>query len=564
MSTTAAEASATAYGDVDVAIMAESTYPYLKGGVSAVIHDIVTGNQDTKFGIIHITWDAKSEHRDLYGMPSNVAWVRPVYLAMHEHRDEFMKTRPTELHMRPAARRKLCDQIVEGFAALLSEGDPSGLWKLYDEGLNPRTRTYPLWALLGTKEFMLAIRHHLAGLGLPLVDTFWLLREFFSLAFAILHDDMPRADVYHAHTTGYASLLGAAAARQNGTKFLLTEHNLYVRDTINGLLDRSMALTVTSNDWREFDVPAVERAWMAWWTEMGHFCYPSAEVITYLYPSAITEAAGLRAPVEKAMVIPNGMSVDRFDDAYQKRLEAIKGIVASSEQRAEEPERVWQLAYIARVVPIKGLSALLDTVDSLVRQGCTNFHLQILGPTDHDPAYYMLCREKARRLGVEGYLTFRGTVNVMDLLGEIDLLVMPSFNEGQPIVALEAMTAGIPIVGTQVGGMAELVLDPLTTPGGRTWGPCGKLVTADHLSDMADVLRQLMSDTALYAEFAANGRGRVENFYLLDDVVGAYNRLYKELAGHPAPSLEDEAIEIENQSRVQREIPTRVLHPSER
>ena len=66
-------------------------------------------------------------------------------------------------------------------------------WKLYDEGMNPRTQKYPLWALLGTKEFMTATRDRLPGLNMPLTDTFWLLREFFSLACAVLGADFPAA-----------------------------------------------------------------------------------------------------------------------------------------------------------------------------------------------------------------------------------------------------------------------------------------------------------------------------------------------------------------------------------
>ena len=73
------------YVDVDVAIVMESTYPYLKGGVSAVVHDIITGNPDLTFGIIHITWDSHSPLKDLYGMPDNVAWVKVLYLSMEEH-----------------------------------------------------------------------------------------------------------------------------------------------------------------------------------------------------------------------------------------------------------------------------------------------------------------------------------------------------------------------------------------------------------------------------------------------------------------------------------------------
>ncbi|MBX7556032.1 DUF3492 domain-containing protein, partial [Streptomyces sp. tea 10] len=48
------------YEDVDVAIVMESTYPFLKGGVSAVVHDIVTGNPDLSYGIIHISWDSEA------------------------------------------------------------------------------------------------------------------------------------------------------------------------------------------------------------------------------------------------------------------------------------------------------------------------------------------------------------------------------------------------------------------------------------------------------------------------------------------------------------------------
>ena len=172
------------------------------------------------------------------------------------------------------------------------------MWSLYDNGINPRTRSYPLWAVLGSREFMTAVRERL-NLDLPLANTFWLLREFFSLICAVLGEEMPRARVYHAHTTGYAALLGAAAARAHGKKFLLTEHNLYVRDTINTLLERNMALPVTALDWRTMDVSPIERAWMMWWIEMGRFCYPSAEAITYLYPKAILEGADLGTPVEE-------------------------------------------------------------------------------------------------------------------------------------------------------------------------------------------------------------------------------------------------------------------------
>src|ERR1700760_4312871 len=86
-----------AYPPVDVAIVMESTYPYLKGGVSAVVHDIVTSNQDLTFGILHIAWDSDQPKEDLYGIPKNVLWVRRQFLSMQEHIDDFRTLPPKEL-----------------------------------------------------------------------------------------------------------------------------------------------------------------------------------------------------------------------------------------------------------------------------------------------------------------------------------------------------------------------------------------------------------------------------------------------------------------------------------
>ncbi len=518
-----------AYPAVDVAIVMESTYPYLKGGVSAVVHDIVTGNPDVSFGIIHITWDQASPQEDLYGMPANVAWVKPVYLSMHEHRVEFMDLRPSSLGMRPTARRQLAERLYDAIESIVA-GDMEPMWQLYDEGMNPLTRTYPLWALLGTKEFMLATMRRLPGLGLSLSQTFWMMREFFSLSYAILGEEMPRAAVYHAHTTGYASLIGAAAARQQGGRFLLTEHNLYVRDTVNTLLDRNLALPVTTPDYHTFDVTPLERAWMAWWIEMGRFCYPSAEAITYLYPSAITEASDLGAPVERSMVVPNGMVVEEFEGVYRRRQQA------QLDRRAAGPGQTWRLVYIARVVPIKGLMDLIDSIALLADRGVTNIALDVLGPTEHVPEYFEACRDKIAAMGLQDKIIFRGTVKVRELLGDYDLLVLPSYNEGQPIVVLEAMTAGIPTVGTEVGGMAQLIGDPLTTPSGTTWGAGGLLVQPSDVVQMADGVQRVLGDPDLYAELSRNARGRVVDFFQLGDVLASYHALYRELGGQAVPA----------------------------
>ncbi|OLO65310.1 glycosyl transferase family 1 [Actinomyces oris] len=507
--------------DVDVAIVMESTYPYLKGGVSAVVHDIITGNPDLTFGIIHITWDSHSPLKDLYGMPDNIAWVKVLYLSMEEHQEDFLRARPRDLHMNRRQRRELSRRILGALLSLAQDGQTEPLWELISEGLSA-SRRYPVWAILGTREFMEAYHDMMPDLGMSMTDIFWCLRDFFSLAYAVLAEPVPRAQVYHAHTTGYAMLLGVNAAREHGTKVLLTEHNLYVRDTVNTLLERRLDLNVRLTDYRTFDVTGRERMWMAWWLEMGRLCYPYAYASTYLYPRAITEANELGGDSGRAIVIPNGIVTSEFDASYAARLAAIEEI-----KKEGADKHLWKLVYIARVVPIKGLLDMIDSVRLMVDRGL-NIHLDVCGPTEHMPSYFEQCLTRIVEQGLESVITVRGTVKVRELLPEFDLFVLPSYNEGLPVVSLETMGAGIPTVSTDVGAVRSVVEDLIVTDDGQTWDPCGIIIEPGDPTVMADKVQEVISDVDLYERLSLNARGRVEAAYDLVKVNASYNKIYRQ------------------------------------
>lgn len=509
------------YVDVDVAIVMESTYPYLKGGVSAVVHDIITGNPDLTFGIIHITWDSHSPRKDLYGMPDNIAWVKVLYLSMEEHQEDFLRARPRDLHMNRRQRRELSRRILGALLSLAQDGQTEPLWDLISEGLSA-SRRYPVWAILGTREFMEAYHDMMPDLGMSMTDIFWCLRDFFSLAYAVLAEPVPRAQVYHAHTTGYAMLLGVNAAREHGTKVLLTEHNLYVRDTVNTLLERRLDLNVRLTDYRTFDVTGRERMWMAWWLEMGRLCYPYPYASTYLYPRAITEANELGGDSGRAIVIPNGIVTSEFDASYAARLAAIEEI-----KKEGADKHLWKLVYIARVVPIKGLLDMIDSVRLMVDRGL-NIHLDVCGPTEHMPSYFEQCLTRIVEQGLESVITIRGTVKVRELLPEFDLFVLPSYNEGLPVVSLETMGAGIPTVSTDVGAVRSVVEDMIVTDDGQTWDPCGIIIEPGDPAVMADKVQEVISDVDLYERLSLNARGRVEAAYDLVKVNASYNKIYRQ------------------------------------
>ncbi len=509
---------------VDVALMAESTYPYLTGGVSAVMHDIISSHPEVSFGIVHITWDSNGSTTHGYEVPANVQWIAPLYLSMQEHRQDFMAMRPRNLRKAAKHRERLALQVAAALGAVCAN-NCRPFWDLYDAYMNPRNTANQLWPLLTTRELMRLVER-VCPSGTSLAELFWLLRDLTAQTFAVTATDYPKAAVYHAHTSGYAALAGAVAARQNQGRFLLTEHNLYVRDTINERIGRSMALPVNRSDWLTADVCVQDRAWMAWLIEMTTIAYDAADELTYLYPEALDEAALLGAPVERARVVPNGINLDAFDSARQRQVER--------DHLRMRPDHIWELAYVARVVQVKGLHDLLEALAIVVQSGWRSFKLRVMGHSDETPEYLETCKQQVTTLGIENHVSFMGPQNLKEAFGDVDLIVLPSHNEGQPLAVLEAMTAGLPTVGTRVGGMEQLLRDPLRRSG-REVGPCGLIVQPHAHREMADAILDVVNDTSMYRMFRANAFERVRHAFQLPEAMRRYGDLYSELCSTLPP-----------------------------
>ena len=107
----ASEVDVEQFSDVDVAIVCESTYPYLTGGLSAVVHQICEANPDRRIGIIHIAWDRDSPSIPLYDVPPQVAWVKTVYQALVEHSETFLNFRPSDMGLTKKERAKVSDRV---------------------------------------------------------------------------------------------------------------------------------------------------------------------------------------------------------------------------------------------------------------------------------------------------------------------------------------------------------------------------------------------------------------------------------------------------------------------
>ena len=134
------------------------------------------------------------------------------------------------------------------------------------------------------------------------------------------------------------------------------------------------------------------------------------------------------------------------------------GVPVSNQRRTSElPASTWTLGTVALFRPRKGTEMLLRAMANLVGQH-RQIHLLAVGGFETDD-YERSLKKLARDLSIEEHVTWTGFCRMVDAkLPAMDLFVLPSlFGEGLPMVVLEAMAAGLPVIGTEVEGVPEAV-----------------------------------------------------------------------------------------------------------
>jgi glycosyltransferase involved in cell wall biosynthesis len=183
------------------------------------------------------------------------------------------------------------------------------------------------------------------------------------------------------------------------------------------------------------------------------------------------------------------------------------------------PTGTWTIGTVALFRPRKGTEVLLEAL-AAARSWGLDVRLRAVGGFE-TLAYETAILGLADRLGVASAIDWTGfTRNVNAELSKIDLFVLPSlFGEGLPMVVLEAMAAGLPVIATHVEGVPEAVSHRET----------GLLVDPDSVSQLAAAIRQFVDAEVDYAAMSRSGRHRhAEKF---SDVAMARNvaRVYDDV-----------------------------------
>jgi N-acetyl-alpha-D-glucosaminyl L-malate synthase BshA len=137
------------------------------------------------------------------------------------------------------------------------------------------------------------------------------------------------------------------------------------------------------------------------------------------------------------------------------------------------------------------------------------------GPDRHDAEL------EARRLGVEGSVHFPGKIEqVAPLLATADLFLIPTDKESFGLSALEALASGTPVIGTNVGGLPEVVRH----------GETGMLFPVGDVEAMADAGIALLKDEARWQKMGRAAAADTRARFAMDDIVGQYEQIYKATA----------------------------------
>jgi glycosyltransferase involved in cell wall biosynthesis len=281
-----------------------------------------------------------------------------------------------------------------------------------------------------------------------------------------------RIDVLHAH--GYKSnLYGYAAAWRTSTAMVATCHGWLgqhlLRMRMYARLDRFVL--------RLFD---------------------RVVTVSDVLAEALS-ASGIEST--RVKTIANGIDLERFRNARPVL-------------REQFPSTCRVIGVVGRLSPEKGGDVLLRAVPSVLAEFPEAIFLFVGGGPCQQ-----LWASLAERLDIGRNVVFAGIWrNMPEVYASLDILVLPSFQEGSPMCVLEAMAAGRPVIATQVGSVNKLVL------AGRT----GLMVKAGDVSGLSSAILSLLREPECARQLAENAKAHVAEHFSADRMTRQYLNLYDE------------------------------------
>ncbi|MGZ5817730.1 MAG: TIGR03088 family PEP-CTERM/XrtA system glycosyltransferase [Burkholderiaceae bacterium] len=215
-------------------------------------------------------------------------------------------------------------------------------------------------------------------------------------------------------------------------------------------------------------------------------------------------------PDAKNILINNGVDTERFKK---------NSIPANPSGLWDMPHDAFIVGTVGRIQDVKNHVGLIDAFVQLqarLPEEKQRLRLAIVG----DGPLRKTIQQKVSSAGIEDVVWLPGArTDIAEIMQTFSVFALSSIAEGTPVTILEAMSIGLPVVATCVGGIPALVLDHVT----------GTLVSPNDADALASALAAYVRQPALAMQHGKAGRERIEQQYSVAAMLAAYTRLYDRL-----------------------------------
>ena len=395
-----------------VCLILEGSYPFITGGVSSWVHQLIQRLPEVDFVLYTIS--PKKDQTLSYELPENVV----------EHVDLVLSERKKSSYKSLYRKKKIFKEIVEMHKLFMLNTVPS-----IDNLINMMEPGYYLYydSVKQREGWDLIVENSVKNNPIyPFSDYFWAWKSTHDMIFSVMGFEAPDADVYHAISTGYAGLAGVVAKIRKGKPLILTEHGLYHKE-------REIEIRRTNL------IRGYQRdMWIKIYNMLSKLTYKYSDLIISLFEYNREKQIELGAPEEKTLVIPNGIDIERFASIKREKREG------------------FHVGLVGRVVPIKDIKTFISTA-KIISKEIPESQFYCIGPTDEDPGYFEDCKLLVKSFHLENKFHFTGKQDVRKYYSFLDVLMLTSIREAQPLVLLEGFCSGVPAVATRVGNVPELL-----------------------------------------------------------------------------------------------------------
>jgi len=470
-----------------ICLIAEGSYPYVSGGVSSWVQQLMRSMPEHEFSIIALSADSTRKGSYKYDPPQNMVEIYDVYI------DQLLTSQGSWNKNINLSSREV-ELIVELLKSEVSD------WEgVFDGFLSMQSQGISAGDIFSSKIFYGLIQDVYAGnfTHVSFAEMLWTMRSMYIILFSLLLRKYPQADIYHSVSTGYSGLVAAYASYTNKKGFVLTEHGIYTREREEEIIKAG---------WVKGDFKSI---WIEYFECLSSAAYQCADSVISLFPKNKDIQINLGCDENKIKIIHNGINVESFDEVRQ--------LVS---ERSEND--IFNVGAIVRLVPIKDIKTMLQAFD-YVSKRFPEIIFTIMGPTNEDEEYYEECLKYKEFLKLDSVI-FTGRVNIKDYLGKMDMLVLTSISEGQPLSILEGMACALPFVSTNVGDCEALIKGS-----NDGYGLSGRIANIMDYVGIANGIIELYQDYNKRRQFGENGYQRVKHLYSADAFIQGYKDLYIEI-----------------------------------